>query len=423
MSKENEVKYNAPDLSKYEKEFEKIKADEANRSAGSGSSFAGDVYWYQWKEGTNNIFMLPPWEGSTELFMKVFKMWEIPPDKETHQCIELTHPELGIKCPVYTEMKSQQVRGHDMDEYLPEDRIYCNIIDIDGEVVHESYDTTDKNDKVTHHEEDVDMRITPQVATVPPSLYKQFLAYMFNAMTAGYENPMNAIPLSVTKTKKKSFTEYKLDYNKKIGKGSTKADRMPIYVDDNDQADEKIISQILKEMVNLKLLFRPPLHLLAVKGVDGATEDGKITECAKKLKIHFDNMKPKEIVAPGLKKINENLDKAVDDAASNGSKIASDIKKEVESTTNKNRVVNPDIEKSNTQKSGEALDEKELLKKIEETHVKETKVESNIVSTKVKKYPNAPDCYGNFGTPIEGKECKLCMFKVICKSDFEKGVK
>jgi hypothetical protein len=108
---------------------------EANRVREQGSGFGDqDLNFYDWKNGENNLRILPPWSAKGLVFKKVLSHFEIPPERSIVKCMD-TWPDKFDLC--YTceaiDKVIAQLPELDLGRQKNSTHFYANVIDRDEE--------------------------------------------------------------------------------------------------------------------------------------------------------------------------------------------------------------------------------------------------------------------------------------------------
>lgn len=102
------------------------------RAAGGGGQF-GDLNFYEWQDGENNLRLMPPFNSRGMLFKRVVTHFDVPPDKSVYRCTD-TWPEQFDSCPICEALdKVAAALGLDLGRIGPRIHYYANVIDRDEE--------------------------------------------------------------------------------------------------------------------------------------------------------------------------------------------------------------------------------------------------------------------------------------------------
>lgn len=437
MSDEKQVAgdYLLPNMDSYGKEMERIQKDKAEREARRGNRGADKLFWYQWKDGENNLIILPPWNPETrEVFKRVYTMYNLPPDKENHQCVEKTHPELNLKCPIYAVLQEAKDKGQKVGRQFPVVKNYWQVLDIDGIV--QTVKVKDKDGNET--EKQIDFRFHPQILALPPSAHDPLFSYFYSPDTAMFTDPRNAVPFDISRViGANSIPTYTVKPLTNFAAGKKVVVRMPIA----DSAAEilEIVGKVVEgklegsKLFDLDNIFKAPLKALE--------PDGTIFKCAQKMRRYYqlDVTAPlthvtgaPPYIPPGTAGVLNVVPPGMENTASPtvAEEVAPSTPVEVQADKEPGTVVTATPTDPEPQEGGTTY------KKPKDMNTPEDKLEGGAPAPVA--FPGSPNCFGTHATTstmkatmkdnqysngvllpdpnATGSPCALCPYAAVCMS-------
>lgn len=110
-------------------EAERIEKEAANKST------SGPIQRYDWKEGDNNLRLLPCWAAHGRIFRKEAEHWELAPGKDHFPCLLETWPSKTDHCPICDAIDKILAAFPELElrRQMPASKYAANVIDRDDE--------------------------------------------------------------------------------------------------------------------------------------------------------------------------------------------------------------------------------------------------------------------------------------------------
>lgn len=407
-----------PDLGALQEEIARVE----ERSSKSGSNKKGDLFFYNFKEGDNNLIFLPPWDPKTKQFYRrVYKMYKLPPDNENHICIEKTDPDLGKPCPILSTLRTAKTMGKSVKRQMPVEKNHWQVLDLDGEKKNIEMEIDGKKEMV-----EVDFRYQPQIISLSPKTHDGVFQLFMNPETSTFIDPHNAIPVEINfeKGTGNAFNKYTVRPMRNFNAGKKEVVRMPIA--DTPEKIYEIVGklneagddwEIKPKLFDLNAIFKSPVKELEAP-------DGNIYKCAEKLKAFY-GIKPGAVqqqvqatpatTTPGIQPTTAPVHMPKKEATLEQPKVEENQQQ---------------IEEANSQ---DGADE---VTKAQEIHGPRDMVKREAEGQKLE-FPGSPSCFGTYDTvskmpsAMEGGQyhngvlipqaegasaCDACPFSSVCKS-------
>lgn len=412
----NENLNSGVDLSNPAMMAELAKAQHSTSS--SGPKDYAPLHFYNLKEGDNRLMILPPANPSISRlpFKKVFKFRKLPPDNESHLCVELMDPESGHKCPILGVIRDLEASGHDTKNMYPSEANYWQVIDMDGKVEEREIWKDNKKIKVS-----VDFSVTPQVLRLPPKAHSVVFQFFYIPEVGDFTNPRMCTPI-IIKYEAGVIPKYTPSYMTSLKGRVSVPVKIPLFeLADGSPDEDKIVDLIgvqvvdaegtvsyeNSKLVNLDAVFRLPLNELQV-------DTGQIWKSANKLAQYY-NRNSNTVIPPNL----NNTPAPVSIPAAAPAVIIPPANPAINHmvpaglTPAPTAPVNPvsvgPVDNASVASTGASIP-------------KGMNTPEGVVSTGAKPkttFPGAPDCFGTYPTTVASnpEKCNApCPFAAVCKT-------